>query len=333
MKPVQTPSPHLSRIPGVLPKIQPEKYFEDLSNLDKPKLLEIFERQEQILRKSSQLSKLPDKGARIKEFYEKIVKELKNRDEIEKAAELFSDLNIASTGQEKLINLEWTGKCEKSDINENEVLDSDDEADPIKILAQSMDVKKKVKVLPPEPKLITEADLEEIKSFSSPLEPYALHIIERKEYDGLPQTEKFKPYKTTKGNVHNAETEMHRKVGKNWESTSATPPLIKHPGVKMLSLQDSVDIQMKYLYTLKSAQKKQAEERLAKKMERLEKMKLPDEQMRRMSEFFTSYRSNETEEEMVTLEGVPVKEYEDNNLFDEDDDKDGRGTVNYTVYE
>lgn len=189
----------------------------------------------------------------MKEFYEKVLNELKSRDEMEQAAELFSDLNIASTGQKQLTNLEWTGKCEKSDINENEVLDSDDEEDPIKILAQSMDIKKKVKILPPEPKLITEADLEEIKSFSShcPMEPYAQHIIERKEYDGLPKTEKFKPYKTTKSDVHNAETEMHRKVGKNWESTAATPPLIKHPGVQMLSLQDSVDIQMKYLDSLK----------------------------------------------------------------------------------
>lgn len=170
---------------------------------------------------------------------------------MEQAAEMFSELNIASTGQKQLTNLEWTGKCEKNDINENEVLDSDDEEDPIKILAQSMDVKKKVKVLPPEPKLITEADLEEIKSFSSPLEPYALHIIEKKEYDSMPKTEKFKPYKTTKSNVHNPETEMQRKVGKHWESTAATPPLIKHPGVKMLSLQDSVDIQIKYLDSLK----------------------------------------------------------------------------------
>lgn len=112
-----------------------------------------------------------------------------------------------------------------------------------------MDVKKKVKVLPPEPKLITDADLEEIKSFS--LEPYALNIMERKEYDSLPKTEKFKPHKTTKSDVHNPETEMKRKVGKSWEVTAATPPIIKHPGVKMLGLRDSVDIQMKYLETLK----------------------------------------------------------------------------------
>lgn len=61
-------------------------------------------------------------------------------------------------------------------------------------------------------------------------------------------------------------------------------------------------------------------------------MKLPDEQMRKMSEFFTTYRSIEAEEE-ITLEGAPPEEYEDNNLFDEDDEKDGRGTVNFTVYE
>lgn len=77
-----------------------------------------------------------------------------------------------------------------------------------------------------------------------------------------------------------------------------------------------------------SAQKQQAEERLARKVERLEKMKLPDEQMRKMNEFFTSYRSIEAEE--VTMEGVPVEDYEDNNL---DDDDESGGTVNFTVYE
>lgn len=45
-------APHLSRIPGELPKIKPEKYFEDLSTLEKPKLLEIKDREEQILKKT-----------------------------------------------------------------------------------------------------------------------------------------------------------------------------------------------------------------------------------------------------------------------------------------
>lgn len=71
---------------------------------------------------------------------------------------------------------------------------------------------------------------------------------------------------------------------------------------------------------------------MARKTERLEKMKLPEEQMRKMSAFFTSYRTQEEEDEL-TLEGAPAEEYEENNLYNEDDDKDGKGTVTFTVYE
>lgn len=182
-------------------------------------------------------------------FYNKILKEIETRNEIEQAAKMFSEFNIASTGQKRLENLEWTGKTEASEHVEEEILDSDDDEDPIKILAQSR-VKKVIKV-PVERKLITESDLEDIKSFSVPLEPYAVQMIEKNEVDTLPKTEKFKPYKTTKTDVHNPAIEMNRKVAKNWEVTAATPPLLKHPGVKMLSLHDSVQIQIKYAESLR----------------------------------------------------------------------------------
>lgn len=43
--------PPLSKIPGELPKMENEKRIENLKELDKPRLLEIKQRQEQILNK------------------------------------------------------------------------------------------------------------------------------------------------------------------------------------------------------------------------------------------------------------------------------------------
>lgn len=58
---------------------------------------------------------------------------------METAANLLSQLNIASIGKAAMTKLEWTGKYnDKNDENTTKVveLDSDDEEDPLKILAQ-----------------------------------------------------------------------------------------------------------------------------------------------------------------------------------------------------
>lgn len=190
------------------------------------------------------------------------------RDEVQKAAELFSDLNIASTGQEKLTTLEWTGKLDREDRGEA-ILDSDDdeETDPLKIIAQGYTADKIVKYVKPERSLITEQDLKEIESFdrekhngsvcseassthSIELEPHALYLIE-KTVDHPLTTDKFLPHKTTKSNVHDPEKEKLRKRGKYWENTAATPPPIMHSGTKMLSLQESIEVQADYEQRLK----------------------------------------------------------------------------------
>lgn len=69
------------------------------------------------------------------------MKELEHRNEIEKAANLLSRLNIASEGKVAMSKLEWTGKYNKNDKNNGDTtkvveLDSDEEEDPLKILAQ-----------------------------------------------------------------------------------------------------------------------------------------------------------------------------------------------------
>jgi len=81
------------------------------------------------------ISRLPDKGEKIISFHDKILKEIEHRNEIEEAANVLSRLNIASEGKAAMSKLEWTGKYDDENIKIVE-LDSDDEEEPLKILAQ-----------------------------------------------------------------------------------------------------------------------------------------------------------------------------------------------------
>lgn len=84
------------------------------------------------------ISELPDKGEKITNFCDKILKELEHRNEVEEAANLLSRFNIASEGKTAMSKLEWTGKYNKDDEDTTKIveLDSDDEENPLKILAQ-----------------------------------------------------------------------------------------------------------------------------------------------------------------------------------------------------
>lgn len=160
--------------------------------------------------------------------------------------------------------MEWHGKIQP--VKEEVMLDSDDEVDdvdPLKILARSMNVKT-VKILKPEKNLITEDDLQEIKSFvierdkedeikkiigtnkyvssSTDLDAHAIYLCDSENLEKTGRA-MYKPYKTTITNVHDPEKEKVRKKHKYWEITAATPPLIVHNGVKMLSLHDSIVVQ------------------------------------------------------------------------------------------
>lgn len=114
------------------------------------------------------MQKLPDKGKRIQDFYDKVLKELERRSNVDEAAKMFSNLNIASQGEKTLNDLEWQGRLKNTDYLED-VLDSDDEIemDPLKIIAQRQMHERKVTVEQPEVKLITEKDLKEIESLKA----------------------------------------------------------------------------------------------------------------------------------------------------------------------
>uniref|UniRef100_A0A336LZE8 CSON008498 protein n=1 Tax=Culicoides sonorensis TaxID=179676 RepID=A0A336LZE8_CULSO len=335
-----------------------QTYRKNLKKLTKPELVEILEREEKLLKNKSKLNKLPDKGQKIREYYEKVQAELASRNEINLAAEQFSKLNIASVGQKALNNLEWTG-----DINPKKgvdvIVDSDDEVideniDPLKIIANSNETEKIIKVLPPEPSLITEEDLKEIESFKTEdvhvvqvgvqnksrvtklvqkmddktvidennlnkvaeaLEPHALYLCHIEDDKKVSPKPKFLPSRTTKSDVHNPTVENQRKSRKNWEPTAATPPLMKHPGVKALSLVESIEVQRQHFEYVKKIQEEQAKERLAQREIRARDRTLMDNLVND-APFFSDYREKADSDEEDEFDS-------DDEVYDEPEEKGG----------
>lgn len=146
-----------------------------------------------------------------------------------------------------------------SSLDDNVQVEVEDETDPLKIIAQSREKQKIVKIEKPEESLITEEDLKDIErvkslnlstdSSTSPLDGHATYLCEKGDIQSTARP-KFRPYQTTLTNVHAPESEC-RKVFKYKEITAATPPLLKHPGTKMLSLQDSLELQVQHDRELK----------------------------------------------------------------------------------
>lgn len=177
---------------------------------------------------------------------------LKEKDEIEIAAEMFSVLNISSKGTKFVTNLEWTGEMDTNNLGENVEVEVEDETNPLKIIAQSRAKQKIVKIEKPEESLITPSDLKDFEevqklnlsssSTSSQWDSHATYLCDKEALPGSTR-EKFRPYQTTKTNVHDPELET-KKVFKYSEITAATPPHLRHPGTKMLTLQQSLELQI-----------------------------------------------------------------------------------------
>lgn len=73
---------------------------------------------------------------------------------------------------------------------------------------------------------------------------YIVDKVEKAEENK--KREPFKPYKTTKSNVHDPTKEKQRKLPNNWEHTAATPPLIVHGATKVLGLTESLQLQKEH---------------------------------------------------------------------------------------
>lgn len=72
---------------------------------------------------------------------------------------------------------------------------------------------------------------------------YIVSKVEKPADEKDKKREPFKPYKTTRSNVHDPDKEKQRKQHKNWEVTAATPPPIVHSAVKFINLNESLKIQ------------------------------------------------------------------------------------------
>lgn len=283
--------------------------------------------------------KLPDKGERIQKLYDNIVQELGARNEIDQAAALFSELNIVEKGVKTVTHMEWNGGM----VNPNQVLvaadtlDSDDdedaECDPLKIIAQSRETIL-VKVIKPPKSLITESDLQDIKSIeaenaknksqngegsantsnntesdetgankssdSIELEPHAFYVMKKDmafDKDAVIK-KKFLPFRTTKSDVHNVDQEKLRKHGKHWEVTAATPPTLRNNAAKLMTLQESIDVERQHKEKLRVEIEKQAEERLATRQKIVAEniSLLPSgSELMNPNAFFQSYRQHESQ--------------------------------------
>ncbi|CAK9806248.1 DNA-directed RNA polymerase II subunit GRINL1A [Anthophora quadrimaculata] len=316
----------INKIPGNLPPVmkrEKQGYIENLAKMQKFELEELLERQNKILSNKAFVLKLPDKGEKIKAFRDKILTELKHKNEIENAANLLSRLNLASEGKAAMNELEWTGKYNESENAVKVELDSDDEEDPLKILAQPTGSgvhKKKVIHLLPEESLIRPEDLAEIESSEAQSTEYITYIVNKIEK--LPEEETktrepFKPYKTTKSNVHDPEREKQRKQNKHWEVTAATPPLIVHGATKVINLNESLKLQKEQAENFQEIQAKHAAERLAEQLGLHNIGAIPKN--------IVNYRlQDEKESDSSTLED------EENEVHDEEDNDKG-GTVVFTV--
>lgn len=249
------------KIPGLLPpppKSEIDGKITDLSSKNIVELCELRDRQLKLLNNKSFISKLPDKGAKIQAFHDKIVSELKAKQDEEQTCRMFDNLNLSGVNKNVVQQVEWVGKIEcKSDS----FLDSDDDSEPedvLHILSQTTAVEKQVKVLSPEKPLITTEDLLNIGEI-----PHVKYIVDKTETKPKPKsTGNFKPYKTTTSNAHNPEKELLRKKHKHWEVTAATPPPSVYGPAKILSIDESLKLQKEYNIHLKEVEAHHAAEKL-----------------------------------------------------------------------
>ncbi|XP_044016453.1 DNA-directed RNA polymerase II subunit GRINL1A [Aphidius gifuensis] len=314
-------------------KKESQGYIDNLKNKNKTELQDLLERQNKLLANTFFIKKLPDKGERIKKFKDKLIEELSERNDIDNAANLLSRLNIAIEGKEKMNELEWTGTIDDNKNNNDIVIvESDDEdKDPIKIIAESAGAgfhEKKIIHLPPEERLITDTDLAEIESFKNERESvkneeessghvkHILNKIEVAKVNCQGKKEPFKPYQTTKSNVHDPEKEKLRKKNKHWENTAATPPTTVHGRVKELSLNESLQLQIQQTEKLHQVQMKHSIERLMQQVG-MHNVGLPPIEP-------GDYRFKKDDSD--SSDG----EYEDEEVYD-DEDNDRAGTVSFPV--
>lgn len=220
------------------------------------------------------LKNLPDKGQKIQLLYDRAVKALEMKSEIEIASSLLSALNL---GSNNMNNLEWEGTTNGG--KKADVLDSDDDEDPLAILTSSNSVNKNQIVVKHshddgrEAQLITEDDIKEaLEITNSPLhlDPVLEHICQNEKME---PSHRFLPHKPKYSSLNSstsslASSDEHKKIRDN---TAASPPVYTQ-GTKLLTLRESIETQHAQRLKMKGLQEKQAVERLAMKAKDLSKV-------------------------------------------------------------
>jgi hypothetical protein len=191
---------------------------------------------------------------------------LLQRDDIDETCELFSGLKIGKSSVSD--ELEWTGKYSETRC-EPHSLDSDDESDddrnPLKILATQSGVgtyKKQHKFEEPGESLIKPEDLKDIESsVNNGLEhsekdgdAYVKHLCDKLEKPKEKKKEPFRPYRLAKLNSDGQSPDpqqVKKPLGPHWEVTAATPPQPIYGDMKLISLQESFQLQKEQAAKLK----------------------------------------------------------------------------------
>lgn len=194
--------------------------------------------------------------------------------EIQAASDLLSALNM---GSNDLNNLEWDGKATES--YQEDVLDSDDDENPLAILTSSNSVNKNKLIVKNshddgrDAKLITEDDIKEALEISIDhlkLDPVLEHICQNEKMEPshrfLPHKPKFSSLSSSSSSL--ASLEEHKKKRDN---SAATPPFYSQ-GTKLLTLRESIETQHAQRLIMKGLQEKQAAERLAVKAKEVSKV-------------------------------------------------------------
>lgn len=212
----------------------------------------------------SRLQKLPDKGKKIQDLYDRVEKQLEISHQIDNAADLLSALNI---GKCDITSIEWNRKSNMENKS-TEVLDSDDDEEgagnPFAILANSNTVHQNKKLVHnvqeiPE-SLVTLKDIQEAEEITSSdlhLEIGAVSVCNK---ESMELSDRFLPYrfKTIKTKTDESTPSKPEKIRDN---TAASYPILKC-GVKMLTLRDSIEIENIQRKKMLVVLEKQAADRL-----------------------------------------------------------------------
>lgn len=303
------------RIPGILPpppRNEIDGKITDLSAKTYTELIELRDRQKKLLNNHSFVSKLPDKGAKIQAFYDKIIANLNAKREVEQTCRMLDSLKLS---EDSVQQVEWTGTINNT---QKRYLDSDDDSEPedvMEIISQCTALQKVVKHIEPEKLLVTPHDLLSIGDI-----PHVKYIVDKTEkVSTKPKTTgNYKPFKTTKSDVHNPEKELQRNSKlKKWEVTAATPPPIKHGPARILTIEESLKLQKDYNKHLKEIEAKHAADKLLTRVG-IKMADMPNDTTK-----FGTYREADSDD---THESDP--EGSDKEVHDEEPE---RGGVVFTV--